>query len=76
MENGIRLCYNKRSFQQRCGKLCPAGAEELHKTIRLFFHNTVENFWESKKRKNVAGFTVFDVGCGLCYDDRYNRATR
>lgn len=28
MENGVRVCYNKRSFQQRCGKLCPAGAEE------------------------------------------------
>ena len=28
MENDIRLCYNKRSFKQRCGKLCPAGAEE------------------------------------------------
>lgn len=35
MENGIRLCYNKRSFQQRCGKLCPAGAEERRKTMKL-----------------------------------------
>ena len=35
MENDIRLCYNKRSFKQRCGKLCPAGAEERRKTMKL-----------------------------------------